>query len=186
MHDATFGSYGEVVRGSQLVARSAIVGSRYGIQEGYCMVDGRYYHQFGHGRIVWANRVYGVKSFGKDRMIAWSNNLYRDRLFTFGTDIIQLQTELRFPILNWIAFQPAYRDIRSNKGIWGFRVNGCLFWYSGDVRYAGQGRHWSNRAGIAARIMLISNISLQYEYYWQSIDGKWSKPQNGWSLNIGF
>ncbi len=186
MHDRTFGNYAEVQRGSWLATQYNFLMMPNKLLEGYFMLDGRHYFQIFSTRLILANRIFYLKSFGKDRMITWSSDVHRRWNFPkAGTDLLQLQTEFRFPVLNWIAAQPAWMPIGSAGGI-GVRVNGSVFWYAGDIWYANKGMEWTNRTGFSIKFMIMSKVSLQWEKYCYLRDGEWSRWKSGWFLNVDF
>lgn len=143
--------------------------------EGYGLIDFRYYFQFGGSRVYLANRFFALKAIGFDQYIYQLDYLYRhppgyDSIsgvyWDYGTNAVLLQSELRFPLLNFVAVQPAIFPPNQPKGILAFGVDASLFWYGGDVWFDKIDRlRWLNRAGVAIKIKLDYAISLKFENY---------------------
>ncbi|MDA2922075.1 hypothetical protein MYX07_02280 [Patescibacteria group bacterium AH-259-L07] len=187
IHDAVFPNYfGEPMHGSWLITQFNWMLLKNRIQEGQFLVDGRYYIQLIIPGIVLANRAYLIKSFGVDRALnMFDNAILRSSLYPyiFGTDIAQLQTELRFPIFNFVAFQPSIAP----ESIFGFRVNGSVFFYTGNIWFGDQEIGLSKRAGFAIKIAIFPGFNIQYEKYKiQYKDWPWSRWQSGWFLSADF
>jgi hypothetical protein len=167
--------------------------------ESYSVFDFRHYLRLGSSRIYWANRLFALKCFGYDQYIYQLDDLYRGKIDydlisgarqNRGTATVLFQSELRFPLFNWIAFQPAVVSPRSNKGIFGFAIEGALFWYGGDIWFHDLDQmHWFNRAGAKIKIKLNPVLSVNIEHYkyihdWEDLnldDRKW-----GWSIGYDF
>ena len=165
---------------------------------GYGMLDLRHYIRLGSSRINWANRVFALKSFGCDQYIYRLGDLYIGRIHhdsisgawqNWGTSAVLMQSELRFPLLNWIAFQPAIFSPGS-KGAIGFAVEGALFWYGGDVWFPDlDNMHWINRAGAKIKIKVGPALSVNIEHYKYIYDWKDLNLDNrkwGWSIGYDF
>lgn len=156
------------------------------VQEGQFLIDGRHYLQLSNAGIVLANRAYLIKSFGVDRAInTFDNAILRSSLYsyTFGTDIAQLQTELRFPVLDFIAFQPSFLP----KSMFGFRVNGSVFFYTGNIWFGDQEIGWSKRVGFALKAAIFPKFNIQFEKYKiQYKHWPWSKWQSGAFFSYDF
>lgn len=142
--------------------------------EGYAVIDFRYYLQFGGSRAYWANRFFTLKAIGFDQYLYQIEGLYRGYIpydsisgirSDLGTSAVLFQSELRFPLFNYIAFQPAIIP-RDSRQAFAFAVDAGLFWYGGDVWLDGIDRmRWINRAGMAIKIKLNYVISLKFENY---------------------
>ena len=185
-HDQTFGSYGEVRRGSYLEIQFDPIFFQDKILEGTFSFDGRYYLQLGNTRALLANRIFCIKSFGMDRrMFVGYSDIYKSLFPNLLSDVLQLQTEFRFPILNWIAVQPAWCKIGSGSGI-GFRVNGSLYWYTGDTWYGDEKIEWTTRMGASIKLMVMNNVSLSYDRYRYLRMGLKDQWRNGIFFTIDF
>jgi len=173
LKDGVFTDYWGAKHGMAYIARVyADIGLK-GVLEGYVNVDFRYYLRVGASRVYLANRLTGLKSFGHDRLLATLAAIYPQCVFDpfneiqkgVGTDYILFQTELRFPIFNFIAFQPAVFPYRSRHVV-AFGVDGSIFWYGGDIWYARADRmHWMNRVGCALKLKLGGPLVFRYERY---------------------
>lgn len=191
IHDATFSNmYGEVNRGSWLSTQLDVAAVNRKLLEGQFLFDGRLYIQL-KGRILLANRLYVIKSLGSDRQVFWIDPIFKKPRFPYynirlGTDLAVRQIELRFPILNFIAFQPALMPIGSPE-YFGFWVNGALFYYSGNIWFHRAKMPQMKRAGLAIKLRISGNVSLQYEQYKMKYGyGSWGKWERGWFLNFEF
>jgi hypothetical protein len=143
--------------------------------EGYGLVDFRYYYQFGGSRVYWANRFFALKAIGFDQYLYQIDYLYRGYVpydsisgirADWGTNAVLFQSEFRFPLFNFVAFQPAIFPPNKQVGIIAFGIDGSLFWYGGDVWLDKIDRmQWVNRAGAAIKIKLNYVWSLKFENY---------------------
>lgn len=166
--------------------------------EGYAVFDSRYYLQFGGSRTYWANRFFALKAIGFDQYIYQIEGLYRGSVGydsisgirkNLGTNVILFQSELRFPLFNYIAFQPAIIP-RSSRSAIAFGIDGSLFWYGGDIWLDGIDRmYWINRAGAAIKIKLNYIISFKienYKYIYSKKDLNMSNRKWGFALEYDF
>ncbi|MDA2935771.1 hypothetical protein MYX06_00920 [Patescibacteria group bacterium AH-259-L05] len=194
LHDKTFSSmYGEVNRGTWLATQLDVLAVNKKILEGQFIFDGRFYIQIKNSRALIANRLYVVKSLGSDKPIFLTPRVLEKQKFPYyntklGTDAILKQIEFRFPILNFIVFQPALVPPNSPEGIMGFWVNGSLFYNSGNIWFYGTEMPQIKRAGLAIKLRIFGNISLQHEQYKMKYGaGPWTHAwKKGWFLNFEF
>jgi hypothetical protein len=131
----------------------------YGIIEGYSLLDYRHYYQFGGSRVCFVSRVFLLRGVGENQFLYFDDQLYRELKVGSNADLIQF--EFRFPILNFIAFQPSFFK---KTDVLYFPIDGAFFWYTGDIYDRFKDRNLITRAGFAFKIP-IAYFAFKLEYY---------------------
>ncbi|MCD6471367.1 hypothetical protein J7K86_02475 [bacterium] len=183
--DGVFWDYWGSRHGKYILARIYGDFGINGILEGYVSGDFRYYLRFGSSRTYLATRFAGLKSFGHDRFLTSLSAVYPKFYFNpfkeeqvgIGTDFILFQSELRFPLLNYLAFQPSFFG-KSFKLV--LRFDGSIFWYGGDIWFPNETMSWKNRVGYSIKLKLNGPLVLRYERYkyvnsWKNFNFKFNK-----------
>jgi len=205
LHDGVFGQFGGPQWGSAVVGY-ADINLTSSVLDGKIVVDARNYLPLGRRtRVYLANRLFMAKSFGMDRSFFEDSNPFAQRKgyegsqFStpggIGTAIIIHQTELRFPLVNWVFFQPAFTPLKDNRrGIFWFTVDGSLFAEGGDVWFNEIRKFdWSGREGWAIKLRIFGAFTVKYErfkFVYRPQDLRKIRlrgyDQHRWSLDMDF
>jgi len=205
LHDGVFGQFGGPQWGSAILGYADISFTNT-ILNGKTAVDARNYLPLGRKtRVYLANRLFVAKSFGMDQDFFQSSSPFTQRKgyegnqFStpsgIGNTAIIHQTELRFPLINWVFFQPAYVPLQENrKGIFWFTVDGSVFAEGGDVWFSEVRKlNWSGREGWAIKLRIFGAFTVKYEQF-KFVDrpqdlrkiGLRGYNQHRWSLDVDF